>query len=134
MEKAKTPGVTENSTIKSPKLTRVCYDKYDVEAGFTPWKEDLFKFVSCDFQNKLHSANEEEKQQAIDEVEGWTWVSCISEVFSGTWGDSLSLRKKAKAALLESKDLANQCGDSFLVNSIDAVIKNCSLNPQLFSE
>lgn len=130
MDRERRQVTTENPVVKCPKLARVCYDKYDVESGFLPWKEDLFKFVSSDFQDRLHSTNEKEKQQAIDEINVWSWISCTTAMFGDTWGHNSSTRNEAKSALLDAKNLARQMEDSLLVNVFDTVISSCNADPK----
>ena len=72
--------------------------------NFDRWKSDVSKFASDDFSKKLHSTDELEFNEAIEEIAIWGTSSSLTGLFCQTWGNDKKNRQGALECLERAKE------------------------------
>ena len=96
--------------------------------GLENWKEDLYKFVSNEFHDKLNSTDIAEQKAATDEVRTWVAANDVSFFFRKTWGKEANNKAKALQYLHHAQLLERKFNDQFIIQVINHSIRSCLEN------
>lgn len=100
----------------------------DSQMGLENWKEDLYKFVSNEFHDKLNSTDIAEQKAATDEVRTWVAANDVSFFFRKTWGKEANNKAKALQYLHHAQLLERKFNDQFIIQVINHSIRSCLEN------
>ncbi|KAK8894989.1 hypothetical protein M9Y10_023431 [Tritrichomonas musculus] len=119
----------ENQTLSVSELYVIGKKKYCIhDGGLENWKNDLMKFVTKEFHDRLDSDDRKDQKKAYEELSLWINTTHISFFFRETWGNDTDNKKKALEYLHHAQILERKYNDQYIIQAVNQAIKACNEN------